>query len=206
MASSRASFLFLILAAARVLFALEVTSGSPCATYCLDLAEGDGYDPTSSSTNTTDITCRDDGYSKTEAGMKFKNCMECLQDSTVHKGSESDAKWFICTRFDSKLHTTMLTVIDNLRYTLTTCLFSKPEPPLQQVEDTPCIIDHACKPLMTPLTFDNLTGNPDETWDYCTADDGSFMAQSLWPCISCLETTDDQTYLSNCKQTIFPGQ
>lgn len=76
--------------------ALEVTPGSSCASTCLDSTTGDAFDPAASTTNTSDIVCYDVDYYSTTAGVKFKDCLECLQTSTDVNGSESDVSWFIC--------------------------------------------------------------------------------------------------------------
>ena len=98
MAASLYFYIVSALALAQVLSALEVTPGSSCATFCLDFDNGDGFDPAASTTNTSDITCKDAGFSSSDSGIKFKNCLECLQKSEKVNGTESDLKWFICKR------------------------------------------------------------------------------------------------------------
>jgi hypothetical protein len=87
---------------------------------------------------------------------------------------------------------------DNLRYSINTCLFSYPQKPPGGALDSPCLINYGCSPLQAPLTADKLVANPDDAWDYCSADSSSFMGSNLGSCISCLQSSTDQVYLSNC--------
>lgn len=80
--------------------ALQVTPGSSCASVCLDSETGDALDPAASTTNASDIACYDVDYYSTAVGVKFKNCLECLQTSKNSSDSESDVSWFTC-RFTS---------------------------------------------------------------------------------------------------------
>lgn len=96
MAASLYFYLLSIVALAQVLLALEVTPGSSCSTFCLDFEKGNGFDPLASTTNTSDIICKDAGFSSSDVGIKFKKCLECLQKSEKVDGPESDLKWFIC--------------------------------------------------------------------------------------------------------------
>lgn len=75
--------------------ALKVTPGSPCAGFCIDV-QGDGFDPAASSTNATDMVCQDIDYTQTDTGIKFQQCLDCLQKSTKVNGSESDVSWYLC--------------------------------------------------------------------------------------------------------------
>lgn len=76
--------------------ALQVTPGSSCANICLDNPESDPLSPASSTTSVTDITCNDDDYQSSSKGIKFKNCMECLQESASVNDAENDMLWFLC--------------------------------------------------------------------------------------------------------------
>lgn len=89
--------LLLFLGLAQVSLTLEVTPGSACASLCLDDGESDSFDSDASTTNITDITCKDPNFSQIETGIRFQNCQDCLQNSEVFDGEESDAKWFIRT-------------------------------------------------------------------------------------------------------------
>lgn len=162
---------------------LEVAPGSSCASFCLDDGQTDSLDASSSSTNTTDITCKDEDYSTEEAGIKFRNCIQCLAKSDKVHERESDLHWYLF----------------NLRYTLSTCLFGFPNVPEEGQMQSPCIIDHACRPLEDPLASDGLDSESSETYGYCEADDGAFMANKTWTCVDCLRATIEQTYFSNCE-------
>ncbi len=77
--------------------ALQVTPNSPCASLC--------------QTSTTaapsgkpfigdeEIVCANRDFAGA-AGVKFKGCMSCLQNSTFSEGAQNDQAWFMC-----KLHT-----------------------------------------------------------------------------------------------------
>lgn len=70
---------------------LLFTPGSNCQTYCSD---GDGSD--AARTNTSDIVCEDEDFSNSGKGIKFKNCLSCLQKSRAVSGDDSDAHAFLC--------------------------------------------------------------------------------------------------------------
>jgi hypothetical protein len=76
--------------------ALQVTPGSTCAAFCLDNPESDPLNPNASNTTPDDITCTDDSYDNSATGIKFKNCLDCLQQSNATRGTESDVSWFLC--------------------------------------------------------------------------------------------------------------
>ncbi|KAH6987509.1 hypothetical protein BKA56DRAFT_728389 [Ilyonectria sp. MPI-CAGE-AT-0026] len=196
MASSPISLALLLAFLLGTVLALEVTPGSSCATFCLDEVSGNGFDPKASTTNTSDITCKDSDFSKQAVGIKFQNCLQCLQKSEKVNGTESDLHWYLY----------------NLRYTISTCLFSIPAAPSFEI-DSPCVIDYGCQPFRESLTFDNLNSTSNETYGYCEADDGVFMGSKLKGCISCLQSSGNQVYLSNfmialeagCEQKPDPG-
>lgn len=89
-------FIFAWLLLRAFVTALQVTPGSTCASICLDNPESDPLQPTSSTTTVGDITCNDGDYESTSKGIKFKNCVECLQQSTAINGTENDISWFLC--------------------------------------------------------------------------------------------------------------
>jgi hypothetical protein len=163
----------------------------------MDVGRKDSFDPASSSTNTTDIVCHDLEFSTKDEGVKFKSCLECLQKSEKVNGTESDMHWYLY----------------NLRYTISTCLFAVPNEPVDHFSNSPCITSYACKPMEAPLIADKLSADNDDTFGYCSANDGVFLGKYLKPCISCLQVTPDQVYLSNfmvaleagCEQKPEPG-
>ncbi|KAM4056156.1 putative exo-alpha-sialidase / neuraminidase [Hirsutella rhossiliensis] len=182
----------------RVVVALQVTPGSPCAAYCLDSLEGNDFKASDSTTNPADVSCRDANYVTTDSGIKFRECVDCLQTSTKFAEGESDVKWYIY----------------NLRYAISACLFSSPAAPPNKTADSPCGVDKACRPLKGALTSDDLQPAPQTSQDYCTADHGAFKRSNLSPCTKCLRATEGEAYLSNflvaleagCAQNPADGQ
>lgn len=94
--AARALTLFTVLLFSSSVSAIQVSANSPCASLCIDSPELDTSDPNSSSTRNADITCQDRLYGSSAAGIKWKSCMSCMQNSTFHQGSESDQGWFLC--------------------------------------------------------------------------------------------------------------
>lgn len=76
--------------------ALQVTPDSECAALCSDGTNTTLSDASLSRTNSSDIVCGDDDYSKTGKGIRFKNCLNCLQKSEATWEEESDVFWFLC--------------------------------------------------------------------------------------------------------------
>ena len=62
----------------------------------MDSTALDPSDPNSSNTRNADITCLDKNYGSSASGIKWQNCMSCLQNSTFSQGSENDQMWFLC--------------------------------------------------------------------------------------------------------------
>ncbi|KAJ0355581.1 hypothetical protein KNSL1_000708 [Colletotrichum chrysophilum] len=156
------------------ILSLEVTPGSDCAALCLGGTNETTVDTAASGTNSSDIVCEDSQYHTTGKGIKFKNCVSCLQDSQATKGVETDTASFLY----------------NIRYAVDTCLFNFPD------INSPCIISSACKPLKTALASGLDTPNAATSYDFCTAD-GDKFSSSWWPCVKCLQSSDSQSYLSN---------
>lgn len=179
----------LLAAAASIANALEVTPGSHCAVECLDSPGGNDFSAAASTTTTDDITCRDVDYSTTDVGLKFRKCLDCLQGSTKVDRTESDLKWYIY----------------NLRYALGTCLYASPKAAKNGTVAAQCDKDRACKPLKAPLVAPGFDGNPNSPWNYCTEKDGAFMGGNLSPCISCLQATEGEVYLSNFMAALEAG-
>ncbi|KXH46206.1 hypothetical protein CNYM01_07698 [Colletotrichum nymphaeae SA-01] len=160
-------------------FSLEVTPGSDCAALCLGGTNGTAIDTATSGTNSSDIVCENNQYHASGTGIKFKNCVNCLQKSQATKGPESDAAWFMY----------------NVRYAVDVCLFNFPD--AISTINSPCIINSACLPLKNALTAALTTPDADTAYDYCTADGNKFSSSSWWSCVRCLQSSDDQSYLSN---------
>jgi hypothetical protein len=76
--------------------ALQVTPNSPCASFCLDGPDSDEADSQASTTDSSDISCKDDDFATKIQGRRYQRCMTCLQDSDFSEGDESDQQWFLC--------------------------------------------------------------------------------------------------------------
>lgn len=74
--------------------ALQSVPGSSCTAACTN-------------TNVTydDITCYDQGYSSTVAGVAFKDCVTCeLETITLdHNTNQTDLGWALCTHHPQEL-------------------------------------------------------------------------------------------------------
>lgn len=68
--------------------AFQVSPSSPCSPQCtIDGAVN---------TDTSEVVCSDADFSTTSTGLKFKNCIDCLQSSRYFSGDDSDVAWFLC--------------------------------------------------------------------------------------------------------------
>ncbi|ROW06009.1 hypothetical protein VMCG_04657 [Cytospora schulzeri] len=174
--------------------ALQVTPGSSCASVCLDSEAGNALDPAASTTNTSDIACYDVDYYSTPVGVKFKNCLECLQTSNNVSETESDVSWFIY----------------NLRYASAVCLYDYPTHRANWTET--CDLSAACQPLQgaieTGLDLQSESGE----YAYCSVDNSVFYGTGIDDCVSCLQSSPD-SYVANflialqagCQQQPSPG-
>ncbi|KAJ3554458.1 hypothetical protein NPX13_g10605 [Xylaria arbuscula] len=178
--------------------ALQVTPGSTCADLCLDNPESDPLKAGSSNTTPKDISCTDDSYDNSATGIKFKNCLDCLQKSNATSGTESDVSWFLY----------------NLRYSVDVCLFGFPNT-TQESEgiSSPCTINWGCQPLKKALEAGSLDGSKDQL-DYCTADGDFASSHNVNDCIKCFASTNNQAHMANfitalkagCEQRPGPGE
>ncbi|ORY71512.1 uncharacterized protein BCR38DRAFT_417055 [Pseudomassariella vexata] len=159
--------------------ALQVTPGSPCAALCLNDPKSDTQDPGSSFTNAADISCTDHDYQSSSKGIKFKNCMECLQNSNAVSGDENDMNWFLY----------------NLRYSVDVCVYGFPN--ITKAVSSPCDIDYACQPLKKALEDDELNPDIAAEYGYCDADGGKFAGSQVDSCIQCFQSSTNQAYLAN---------
>lgn len=96
MATSLLRRLIVASSLAATALSLEVTPGSDCAALCQGSLNGTTTDTSATGTNSSDIVCDNKEYEKTATGIKFKNCVECLQKSDASREAESDASWFLC--------------------------------------------------------------------------------------------------------------
>ncbi|KAI0471779.1 hypothetical protein GGR56DRAFT_90914 [Xylariaceae sp. FL0804] len=193
--------------------ALQVTPGSSCADVCLDNPESNPNSANSSNTTPDDITCVDQLYDTSTTGIKFKNCVDCLQKSNATSGNESDTAWFLCKKIWQLYPPTAAnSAPDNLRYSVDVCLFGFPNASAASEISSPCDIDFACAPLKTALEAGNLSANGAE-YGYCWADDYSFSGAQLQSCQQCFASSSSQVYLANfitalqagCEQQPKPG-
>ncbi|KAJ1329679.1 cell wall integrity and stress response component [Microdochium nivale] len=158
--------------------ALQVSPGSPCAALCLNNPESDIQDPGSSHTDSSEVVCMNDEFSTKTAGIKYKNCMECLQASNATSRGESDSSWFIY----------------NARYTIDVCIYGFRNE--SKRVSSPCDVGQACKSLKSALLVGELDPSRD-AFEYCDADGGKFSGDKLDSCTQCYGNTDSTTYLSN---------
>ncbi|KAI0884341.1 uncharacterized protein GGS22DRAFT_165430 [Annulohypoxylon maeteangense] len=163
--------------------ALQVTPGSSCASVCLD----DPANQDASSTNSSDIVCNDQEYSTTTAGIRFKNCVECLQESHAMSNGENDISWYLY----------------NLRYSVDVCIYGFPN--ATKTISSPCDIDYACRPLKQALETGNLNPDNGTQLDYCTADGGAFNGSQLQDCVQCFRSSANQFYMSNFLTALQAG-
>ncbi|KAB5563166.1 hypothetical protein GE09DRAFT_1219738 [Coniochaeta sp. 2T2.1] len=169
--------------------AFQVSPDSPCSSQCT--IDGAG------STNSSEIVCSDADFSTTTSGLKFKNCIECMQNSSYFSGLDRDVDWFLY----------------NLRYAADVCLFQYPGPDGKN-ETSPCNVDYVCTPLRNALKTDQLSTESKDEYGYCTADNSAFRSQSRETCIGCLQGSPSNKYLSNflialeagCEQQPPPGK
>ena len=95
MAKSTITFLLAAVLAITSTTALQVTPNSQCSSVCLDQLDKDKSDPNASNTAGSDIICHDDGYAS-PVGQKYKQCLDCLQNSSDKSTTESDLQWYFC--------------------------------------------------------------------------------------------------------------
>ncbi|KAK5631144.1 hypothetical protein RRF57_006859 [Xylaria bambusicola] len=178
--------------------ALQVTPGSSCAALCLDNPESDPLNPGSSNTTPKDISCTDDSYDNSVTGIKFKNCLDCLQKSNATTDTESDVSWFLY----------------NIRYSVDVCLFGFPNTTKQSEGiSSPCTINWGCQPLKKALEAGDLGSTRDQL-EYCTADGDFASSHNVNDCIKCFASSPNQGYMSNfitalkagCEQRPGPGE
>ncbi|KAJ2987630.1 hypothetical protein NUW58_g4394 [Xylaria curta] len=175
--------------------ALQVTPGSTCAAFCLDNPESDPLDPDSSNTASRDITCTDSSYENSPSGIKFKNCIDCLQKSNATSGTENDVSWFLY----------------NVRYSIDVCLFGFPD--ASKAVSSPCTINWACQPLKNALQAGGLDATRNQL-EYCTVDGDFTSAHHIGDCVKCLASSPNQRHMANfvtalkagCEQKPAPGK
>ncbi|EMR64352.1 putative lpxtg-domain-containing protein [Eutypa lata UCREL1] len=91
---------------------------------------------------------------------------------------------------------------NNLRYSVDTCVYGFPND--SKRVSSPCDIDTACEPLKKAMETGALDPNRDQ-YEYCTTDGDVFSSQSLDPCVQCLSTSSDLSYMANFMTALKAG-
>lgn len=76
--------------------ALHFAPDSECAALCSNGSNSTASDSKLATTKPSDVVCEDGEYSDTGNGIRFKNCLNCLQKSDSTWKEESDVYWFLC--------------------------------------------------------------------------------------------------------------
>ncbi|KAJ6438545.1 LPXTG-domain-containing protein [Purpureocillium lavendulum] len=181
--------------------ALQVSPNSPCADVCIDDAALNRSDPGSSTTvGRRDIVCEDrqmnvDGTkqqqsssssSSSSVGMRFRQCMACLERSAFEQDGESDQQWFLY----------------NMRYAVDFCVFGFPNG--TGAGSNPCLTSEACGRLARALedgiiitASSNSSTNSTDAYSYCDVDKGAMRSKYLDACLQCVRADGKHRYLSN---------
>ncbi|KAH6978641.1 hypothetical protein EDB82DRAFT_232865 [Fusarium venenatum] len=174
----KASILTLL---ASTTYAIRFTPDSECAALCSSGSNSTASDSKLSTTKPSDVVCEDSEYSDTGNGIRFKNCLNCLQKSDSTWKEESDVHWFLY----------------NVRYAFDVCLYSYPDAVDSGTINSPCNIETSCGSLQDALTVSLLKTDKDNQFDYCEAEDSIIKSSSYKECIGCLRSTSNQKYLAN---------
>ncbi|KAG5916712.1 hypothetical protein E4U42_007546 [Claviceps africana] len=165
--------------------AILCPAGSQCSSSC-----GNVLDKTSPD----DLVCDQGAFSSDPTGQLFASCVDCQRSSTYHAANDSDIQ----------------SMLYNLRYALSYCLWGKVPSRNPKVVDTPCITTKACGPFQDAVQYQNLSSKYD-AYQYC----------EIWPtddipdfqgCTDCLQA-EGRSYLANfvialqagCQQKPSPG-
>ena len=68
-----------------------------------------------------------------------------------------------------------------------------------QFIDSPCNVQDNCGPLEDAFKTSLLVPDSENTFDYCGANNSQIDIGNYKTCVQCLQSTTDQTYLSNCE-------
>ncbi|KAG6006241.1 hypothetical protein E4U21_007204 [Claviceps maximensis] len=121
--------------------AILCPSGSQCAANCGNVL---------AATSPDDLVCDDRAFKSDPVGQLFAGCVGCQRSSTYHSGNESDIQ----------------TMLYNLRYALSYCVWGDAPMRNPRVVDTPCITSKACGPFKDAVQFQNLSTKYD-AFQYC---------------------------------------
>lgn len=179
------SFVIFLAAVSHLVYALQVSPSSPCASKCLDNANGNASDAASSTTASSNLACQDWEYvgaNSTQAGQDFSECNNCMKNSGYQDTAtnESDVRWFLF----------------NNRATLDWCIFGRfgdeeNENITQSEVYKQCNND--CSAIYAATDYD-IKKEP-ESYSFCDTN-GNFTADA-GSCLSCLRKQDELTILGN---------
>jgi hypothetical protein len=179
--------------------ALQATPDSGCASFCIDNPSYNASSPSSFNTFVSDLTCTDSDYITTDKGQKFEACNSCLRSSSAVSGDLNDQGALLRAppflQFSRHL-VTNLAASDNIRATVDLCIWGFPN--ASSTVSSPCDIDYACDPLRGVLESSYSGVTIDTQYAYCSTANGSFLSDSLSPCIQCYQASRTQSYLANC--------
>lgn len=87
----------------------------------------------------------------------------------------------------------------NFRFAVETCLFDDDRGSSGKASEiTGCLSDDACLPLEDAIMYDGLEEDAEEMYGYCEAKKKAFLGMHTRSCLTCLHSSDDHVYLSNC--------
>lgn len=198
------SLLLSFLLAPLYIQALQVTPNSPCAAVCQDSDTLDASDPRSSNTKNSDITCDDSSFGSSKAGIKWMNCMSCLQNSTFVQGNENDQMWFLCRSRQmwpvSSRSFCSRTLTDNSRYAVSYCVFGFPN--ATDVGSSPCTTSPACGLVENSLEAGVLDPHSSSQYGYCSVDRDAMTGSGYASCLACISASGTTQYIANRKFTL----
>ncbi|KAI9746479.1 MAG: hypothetical protein M1818_000192 [Claussenomyces sp. TS43310] len=160
--------------------ALQATPGSACASLCMDNPAYNASSVDSFTTVPADLTCSDVAYDKTAGGKRFESCVSCLQGSSAVNGDVND----------------LGALINNLRMTITSCIWGFPSSPTLALHSG-CSQESTCSTLRESLEAGDLNLTSRDPLSYCNAAKESFQTEDLVKCVSCFQSSSENTYLAN---------
>ncbi|KAK2594909.1 hypothetical protein QQS21_007357 [Conoideocrella luteorostrata] len=159
--------------------------GSQCATNCGNVL---------AATSPDDLVCDQQAFKSDPAGQLFAGCVDCQRSSIYHAGNDSDIQ----------------SMLYNVRYALSYCVWGSVPVKNPKVVDTPCITSKACGPFKDAVQFKNLSAEYD-----------AFQHCDIWPtydtldfqgCTDCLQAEGRYTMANfvtalqaGCQQKPAPG-
>jgi len=188
-----------------MVYGIEVTPYSPCASLCVNIPNSNIASVNSSWTLPVDLVCNDwelDGPNSTSIGRIFHDCVQCQVHSTAYdaKSNENDQYWFLCkspTRSREPrlpyLHGTV-----NTKFTLDHCLFNF-QNENATIQSKQC--GNVCKgpsgAMQQALVDRVLQTNATLQYQYCNNGDNAFN-KTVDSCKDCLQHVSSSNVLINC--------